>query len=193
MSDNIDKSRVHFINEQKININKVKREGYILDIGGGGEGVIGQLYGEQVVAIDPLKSELEEAPTTGALRIIMNAKDLKFLDNQFNTVTSFFTMMYISNEDIEKVFKEIYRVLKLDGEFLFWDLNIPAFTNTDKDIYAVPLKIHLEDKIIETGYGVQWKGREQNIDLYIELGKKIGFKVIEQKLNEQTYYIKFKK
>ncbi|WP_066502685.1 class I SAM-dependent methyltransferase [Abyssisolibacter fermentans] len=193
MSDDIDKSRVHFINEQKINISKVRREGYILDIGGGGEGVIGQLYGEQVVAIDPLESELEEAPTTGALRIIMNAKDLKFLDNQFNTVTSFFTMMYISNEDIEKVFKEIYRVLKLDGEFLFWDLNIPAFTNTDKDIYAVPLKIHLEDKIIETGYGVQWKGREQNIDLYIELGKKIGFKVIEQKLNEQTYYIKFKK
>ena len=37
--------------------------GTILDIGGGGEGVIGQLYGEQVVAIDNSQEELDEVET----------------------------------------------------------------------------------------------------------------------------------
>ena len=35
--------------------------GSILDIGGGGEGVIGRLYGRQVVAIDNRQEELDEA------------------------------------------------------------------------------------------------------------------------------------
>lgn len=45
----------------KIRLQK-KLNGSILDIGGGGEGVIGQLYGQQVVAIDKLQEELDEAP-----------------------------------------------------------------------------------------------------------------------------------
>lgn len=36
--------------------------GSILDIGGGGEGVIGLLYGSQVTAIDNRQEELDEAP-----------------------------------------------------------------------------------------------------------------------------------
>lgn len=36
-------------------------EGSILDIGGGGEGVIGRLYQEQVTAIDNRQEELNEA------------------------------------------------------------------------------------------------------------------------------------
>lgn len=193
MSHNIDERRIHFINKQSIELNKFRCEGWILDIGGGGEGVIGQLFGEQVIAIDPNRRELEEVPSVGPLRIIMNAGDLKFLDSEFNTVTSFFTMLYIAHEDKEKVFKEIYRVLKPDGVFLLWDTNIPAYNNGEKDIYALPLKIHMEDKIIETGYGVPWPGKEQNINLYANLGRKTGFKVIEQKENGETYFIKFKK
>ena len=37
-------------------------EGSILDIGGGGEGTIGRLYGTQVIAIDNRQEELDEAP-----------------------------------------------------------------------------------------------------------------------------------
>jgi hypothetical protein len=63
--------------------------GFILDIGGGGEGVIGQLKGKDVVAIDFKEEELLEA-ADGPLKIIMDAKDLKFLDESFPTVTAFF-------------------------------------------------------------------------------------------------------
>lgn len=35
----------------------------ILDIGGGGEGIIGMRYSNRVISIDTRKDELEEAPT----------------------------------------------------------------------------------------------------------------------------------
>ena len=41
---------------------KHELEGSILDIGGGGEGTIGRLYGTQVIAIDNRQEELDEAP-----------------------------------------------------------------------------------------------------------------------------------
>jgi ubiquinone/menaquinone biosynthesis C-methylase UbiE len=71
-------------------------EGRILDNGGGGEGVIGQLKGEIVVAIDLKKSELESGIKSGdtkSLKIIMDATNMKFIDNSFKTVTAFFSMM----------------------------------------------------------------------------------------------------
>ena len=138
MSNNIDNERIHFVSEQNIQLVKFESEGWILDVGGGGEGIISQLFGEQVIAIDSSETELEEAPATESLKIVMNATELKFLNNAFNTVTSFFTMMYIDNCNKEKVFKEIYRVLKPEGTFLLWDMNIPSAKNSEKDIYAVP-------------------------------------------------------
>jgi len=44
--------KIHFIDLHKIDLTDVELKGKILDIGGGGEGIIGQLKGEQVVAID---------------------------------------------------------------------------------------------------------------------------------------------
>ena len=41
---------------------KKELTGSILDIGGGGEGIIGRLYGSRVTAIDNREEELDEAP-----------------------------------------------------------------------------------------------------------------------------------
>ncbi len=54
---------------QHVTINDFDADGYILAIGGGGEGTIGRLKGSQVIAIDMSKRELEEAPE-GPLKII---------------------------------------------------------------------------------------------------------------------------
>ena len=67
---------------QYVTINNFEADGYILAIGGGGEGTIGRLKGRQVIAVDISKRELEEAPD-GPLKIIMDARDLKFLDKTF--------------------------------------------------------------------------------------------------------------
>ncbi|TFF89622.1 MAG: methyltransferase domain-containing protein, partial [Promethearchaeota archaeon] len=75
----------------RINLDLVKIDlnGRILDIGGGGEGVIGQLKGAQVVAIDLRADELMEAADGDYLKVIMDAKQLKFLDDYFDTITAF--------------------------------------------------------------------------------------------------------
>ena len=97
---------IRFIETQNIDLTDVDLKGRILDIGGGGEGIIGQLKGERVVAIDRRESELKEAPGD-YLKIIMDAKELKFLDETFETATAFFTLMYIPLENHQIVFQEI--------------------------------------------------------------------------------------
>lgn len=113
--------RYYKLDRQNINLTDLIFQGKTLDIGGGGEGIIGQVLGDEVVSIDKLKEELEEAPE-GPLKIVMDANNLKFLSKSFNNVTSFFTLMYIEEKYYKQIFKEIYRVLKTDGIFILWDL-----------------------------------------------------------------------
>jgi ubiquinone/menaquinone biosynthesis C-methylase UbiE len=184
------KERAQMVGPFTLDISRVKLEGRILDIGGGGEGVIGQIKKEQVIAIDKKKNELEKAPKSGDLKIIMDAKDMKFLDNTFDTVTAFFSMMYVPFSDHNVIFQEIWRVLKKDGEFLLWDVSIPNRTNESKDIYGVNLNVKIPEKIIETGYGVYWV-RKKDAEYYKKVSKNTGFKILEQKVENQIFFLRF--
>ncbi len=78
-----------------------------------------------MVAIDLYSWGMRRTPA-GPLKIVMDATDLKFLDNSFETVTSFFTLMYMSPEQQEKAAREAYRVLKPGGVFRIWDVELPV-------------------------------------------------------------------
>jgi len=41
----------------------------------------------------------------------MDAKDLQFLDETFETATAFYMFMYVPMENRKEIFEEIYRVL----------------------------------------------------------------------------------
>jgi ubiquinone/menaquinone biosynthesis C-methylase UbiE len=166
--------------------------GWILDVGGGGEGIIGRLKGNQVIAIDVKKEELDDAPP-GPLKIIMDATDLKFLDDTFDTVTAFFTLMYINPEHRPKVFSEVARVLKPGGKFHLWDVNIPKCTDKTKPWFVVPIVIKLPQEEVQTGYGVHWQGREQSITDYTQLAQQKGFTVKSQQPQDQMFYLKLVK
>ena len=182
---------IYFSELHHIDLTKIQLNGQILDIGGGGEGVIGQLAGHYVISIDPSERELKEAPSD-CVKIIMNGKDLKFLDDTFDSITLFFTMMYIPTSDHKKVFKEIYRVLKTKGKLFLWDLTLPERPETEKDIYAIKLEVDIGVKKITTGYGTSW-GKKFDMEHYLDLGKKVGFKVIEKEVNGETFFIKYLK
>lgn len=165
-------------------------EGWILDFGGGGEGVIGQVKGTQVISIDRRMGELKEALERDckALLVQMDGTDLKFLDNTFPTVTAFFSLMYVVDpKDLEKIFEEIFRVLKPGGNFLIWDANLELPINSGKKVVAFYLDIQLPSgKKIQTGYGT--KKVRQEIDEFKEIAEKFGFEIgITQNSGIQFY------
>jgi ubiquinone/menaquinone biosynthesis C-methylase UbiE len=167
-------------------------EGWILDIGGGGEGIIGQLKGSQCVAIDISKRELVDAPP-GPLKIVMDGRDLKFLDGVFNTTTVFFTFMYIDPDDHRKVFEEVFRVLAPNGRLLIWDVIFPKRSDPKKKTAVFPLHVTLPAKEVRTGYGVRWPEKGQGLDHYLQLAEKIGFTTVSKKVGKNWFYLELKK
>jgi tetratricopeptide (TPR) repeat protein len=178
-----------YFDRQEVTIPDFPADGDILDIGGGGEGVIGQLKGNQVLSIDPSKEELENAPSTN-LKIVMDGRDLKFVDNSFNTAAIFYTLMYISPEDHEKVFLEVKRVLKHGGRLLIWDVNLPVWKDASKEFGVYRFKFRLPHKEIETGYGARFPTSfPLNMQYYMNLAQKTGFKIIASKNDEPSFYL----
>jgi SAM-dependent methyltransferase len=164
--------------------------GLILDIGGGGEGIVGQVKGKQVVAIDLIKRELEEAPDGPLLKVVMDARDLKFLDASFDTVTVFFTFMYIAPEDHDKVLAEIRRVLRPSGRLLVWDVTFPEKKTDDRHEWVVyPLQVELPNaRTVDTGYGVRFTPGRGAAQL-AAAAEKAGFKVAKRQDEPGWYFL----
>ncbi len=143
---------------QDLQVNDFDAQCYVLDIGGGGEGIIGRMKANQVVAIAVYKSELLESPA-GPLKIIMDATDFKLLDASFNTVTAFYSLMYMNPEVQAKAFAEAHRVLKPGGRWLIWDAIIPASSSdgTAGPIFKFVFKLPKES--VRTGYGTFWPAK----------------------------------
>ena len=189
----IDLSKFYVIPKQELHIKDFDNRGdWILDIGGGGEGIIGLLKGRDVIAIDRVKRELEETKNS-SLKIVMDVSELLFLDESFSYATSFFTFMYIPETDFEGALSEIWRVLKPGGEFMVWEpiFSIPQDERLKK-LAVIPLEIHLPNgPVIETGYGGIL--RDQNSETIIGPAKRSGFRVIEKKTDKHTFFVRFQK
>jgi SAM-dependent methyltransferase len=171
---------------QTIVMRPVKTEGLILDVGGGGEGIIGKLNGKQVVSIDTSEEELEET-RNDSLKVVMDATNLKFLPESFDACTAFFSLMYVPRKNHLKVFSQVHKVLKNSGRFLLWDIKIPD-RNKDFRVFAVRLKIKLPNEEVETGYGTIWD-KTQDINYFRQLALKTGFKVADEWSNNDIFFL----
>jgi SAM-dependent methyltransferase len=167
-------------------------EGLILDVGGGGEGVIGQLKGRQVVAIDLSKQELDDAPGAPLLKIVMDARDLKFTDTIFPTATVFFTFMYIEPADHEKVFRELHRVLQPGGRLLVWDPTFPTRQDPAQANILFPLHVTLPAQEINTGYGARFR-EGQGAGYFVVLAEQTGFEVVSRRNEAGWFFLELKK
>ncbi len=188
----ISEDRLFYLETQEIVVNDFDAPGYILDIGGGGEGIMGRLKGKQVVAIDPNRRELEQAPA-GPLKIVMDARDLQFLDGTFTVATSFFTLMYIKGPDHEKVFREVFRVLKPGGRFFIWDVILPARLDPEKDIAVVSLRVKLPEEDITAGYGHVWPEKGRDLSYFVQLAEAAGFNVYNQREEGPVFFLELRK
>jgi ubiquinone/menaquinone biosynthesis C-methylase UbiE len=176
-----------YMTEMKTIIMKpVKTDGLILDVGGGGEGIMGKLNGKQVVSIDTSEEELEGTKNE-SLKVVMDATNLKFLPESFDVCTAFFSLMYVPRRNHLKVFSQIHRVLKDGGRFLLWDVKIPD-RNKDFRVFAVRLKIKLPSEEVETGYGTIWD-KTQDMDYFSQLAVKAGFKVAAKWSRNDVFFL----
>jgi ubiquinone/menaquinone biosynthesis C-methylase UbiE len=182
----IDPARMHTYPAQELVLPEFAANGWILDIGGGGEGVIGILKGSQVVAIDLYARELRGTPE-GPLKLVMDATDLKFLDSSFGTVTSFFTLMYMSPEQQEKAMREAFRVLKPGGNMRIWDVELPVSPDPNKDIAVYRFAFRLPRQTVETGYGTHFPKQPMNLSYYTRLAEAAGFSVEEREVVGRTF------
>lgn len=186
------KDRIDTVKKQKLALENNIQGEKILDIGGGGEGVIGGIYGRKVIAVDKRQDELDAA-AEGPIKMVMDASNLTFKDKNFDAATSFFTMMFIDKDDHKKVFDEVYRVLKNGSNFILWDAVIPKEDDSKKDIFLIELEIATPNGLIETSYAVMKKNNEQDIKYFKKLGKKAGFKIESEEDYDKTFKIVFKK
>lgn len=192
MPEPLSQEAMFAIDQQTCVVKDFDAQGWILDLGGGGEGIIGRLKGSHVIAIDIKKEELTEAPA-GPLKIIMDATNLQFLDNSFHTVTAFFSFMYFARDIRLKVFQEVSRVLAPGGKFYLWDVTIPPATDPSKRVFIVPLTIQLPHEQVQTGYGVRWQGHEHTLEDYGDLAQQTGFKIKTQQTTDHLFYAEFQK
>lgn len=158
--------------EMKIEI-KENLNGAILDIGGGGEGVIGQIYGDKVIAIDNRQEELDEAPECCQKRL-MDATDLLFPDETFDHITFFYSLMYMTEVTQFHAICEAARVLKMNGSINIWDCDIRT---AYPEPFIVDLDIRSGNKSIHTSYGIVKKDK-QSSDSMTQALKRAGLTLV---------------
>jgi SAM-dependent methyltransferase len=188
----IDPARIHTYPRQSYQLADFPAEGWILDIGGGGEGVIGRLKGSQVVAIDLYAWGMKRTPS-GPLKLVMDATDLKFLDASFGTVTSFFTLMYMTPEQQSKAVAEAFRVLRPGGRLNVWEVDLPVSQDPTKDVAIFPFEFRLPRESVETGYGTFFPKTAWDAAYYRRLGAAAGFSIEKESADGRVLSFVFRK
>lgn len=162
--------------------------GKILDIGGGGEGIIGRLYGRQVTAIDNRQEELDAVPG-GFEKICMDATDLGFEDASFAHITFFFSLMFMDEKEQSKAIFEASRVLKYGGKIHIWDCEIAS---AYPEPFCIDVEIQLPDVHISTTYGIG-KLSTQSMDSITQMCRNAGLTLFLKKVESDHFYLIFYK
>lgn len=184
--------RLYYFEEQEVEVQNFESSGFVLDIGGGGEGIIGRLKGSQVVAIDRSREGLEGAPI-GPLKVIMDARDLRFLDATFTAATSFYSLMYIQSFDHIKVLSEVFRVLVPGSRFYIWDAIVPHRLDERRDVAVFPIKANLDTETILAEYATLWPEKNLDLPYYENLALDVGFDIVGQREAERFFALELLK
>ena len=162
--------------------------GSILDVGGGGEGIIGRLYGSSVTIIDHCQEELDEAPCS-CPKLLMDAASLAFADASFENVTFFYSLMYMNRPVQSAALSEAVRVLKPGGRLLLWDCEI---TSAYPEPFLAELDIRWAQERVCTIYGIV-KPDPQSMEDFLTLCRKNGLTLLKKKNGGGHFYLEFRK
>ena len=173
---------------QKITLKQIQTEGRILDIGGGGEGLVSRIGGTRVCAVDIRMSEIREAQIHGppANWFVGDGQALCFQEDMFDVVTLWFSLGYMSDWAIkQRVLKEAHRVLVEGGRLSILASRIPE--SCERLIFWGHFTFP-NGTISQIGYGVRG-GQEQTLERMTRLLSDIGFKIRSQEDNNEWFEI----
>ena len=119
----------------------------------------------------------------------MDAAALQFEDASFETVTFFYSLMFMDAGTQQKAIQEAWRVLKPDGELHVWDADIPS---AFPDPFLVHLEIQIGKETVRTSYGIVKEGSQDAAGI-IRLAERCGFCLKTAQKNEGQFYLRLSK
>jgi ubiquinone/menaquinone biosynthesis C-methylase UbiE len=158
----------------RINLQRFSEKGLILDIGGGGEGLVSRIEGDRVCALDIKMSEIREAQIHGHSSnwFVADGANPCFADQTFNIVTLWFSLGYMSDWNIKQaVLQAAYRALRKNGRLSIMASNIPE--KTERLIFWATFTLP-DGTLSRTGYGVRG-GQNQTLPRVLDLVTEAGF------------------
>lgn len=165
--------------QQEITLNQIQGTGRIIDIGGGGEGLVSRIEGTRVCAVDIRMSEIREARIHDppANWFVCDGQTLCFKNNSFQIATFWFSLGYMSDWRIkENVMKDVHRVLERDGLVSIRASKIDC--DEERLIFRVTYTLP-DGTLSQTGYGV--KGNQnQTISTISKLLVDTNFEIVNQ-------------
>ncbi len=159
---------------QRIPLRYLPEEGLVLDIGGGGEGLVSRLEGERVCAVDILLNKIREVRIYGVRSqwIQGDARNLGIRDRTFDIVACWFSLGYLSEVDAKRqVLVEGHRVLRTEGLLSIIGMSIPG--DVVKHVFDAEF-IFPDGYISKMSYAVSGT-QYQTMESLIALGQEIGF------------------
>ncbi|TFG26549.1 class I SAM-dependent methyltransferase [Candidatus Thorarchaeota archaeon] len=177
---------------QNIILEELSRALIILDIGGGGEGLVSRIAGRRVCAVDYRISEIREAQIHNPPSnwFVADGRDLPFKDNAFDLATLWFSLGYMTDNSIKKqVLKEAFRSLKQNGLISIMACRIVC----QEERFVFQALFTLPDGALsKVGYGVRG-GQNQTVTGIASLLEEAGFVIIQVEDHDSWFTIKASK
>ncbi len=173
---------------QNIRLKRLNSEGLILDIGGGGEGLVSRIEGERVCAVDIQMNEIREAQIHGGSSnwVVGDGRYLCFSDSSFDVVTLWFSLGYMRDWTVKKrVLEEAHRVLKTHGTISILSSKIP---DSVEEFVFWALFTLPDGTLSKTGYGVRGN-QGQTMKKVLDLITPLDFTILNIEDHEEWFSI----
>ena len=177
---------------QKIPLERIERSGRILDLGGGGEGIVSRLEGQRVYAVDASFQKIREARIhpTDSQWILADARSLCFQDSMFDIATFWFSLGYFRDMKSKKTaLREACRSLKKGGRLSI----IAASITCPEDRFVFKTQLTFPDGTTSQMAFAVKGNQNQDADVIMKLVKDVGFEVAQLKEYEYWFRIKAQK
>ena len=177
---------------QKRELEKLPREGLIIDIGGGGEGLVSQIETSRVCAVDINLNKIREALIHGHVSqwILSDGRRLSIKDESFSVATIWFSLGYVRDwASKAQVLSEAARVLEHSGHISI----LGAKISCSEPKFVLRAHFHFPDgSVSQMSYGMSG-GQKQDSQTVFKLLQELDYSDISCRDNEHWFRIEAKK